>query len=264
MDLEELTKTQLVLLAILISFVSAIVVGITIVTLMQQEPKPVTQTINRVIQQTIEKAVPGESKTQTIIVKEEDLIVDAIDKNSKNLVSIKTPAVDANTPVATLASGIAISADGLVVTDSHVIDEKGIYTITEGVDVYNADVVKIDPRGFAILRAKKDGGLKNFSFSILTDSSALKIGQSLIVLGGEQILSGIFTGFGEQKIPGTDEKAEPITYKTLKTSIAIPKSYIGSPIIDSNGKIAGFVTGTENAIIVIPASIIQEELPKAQ
>ena len=68
MDLKELNKSQLILLAILLSFVISIATGITTVTLMQQAPSSVTVPINRIIKQTVEKIVPVEtgSKTQAL------------------------------------------------------------------------------------------------------------------------------------------------------------------------------------------------------
>lgn len=62
MDIQDLNKSQLILLALLISFVTSIASAIATVSLMEQVPPPVTQTINRVIQNTIEKVVPSEKK----------------------------------------------------------------------------------------------------------------------------------------------------------------------------------------------------------
>ena len=55
MDIKDLNKPQLIMLAILLSFITSIATGITTVTLMQQAPSSVTVPINRVIKQTVEK-----------------------------------------------------------------------------------------------------------------------------------------------------------------------------------------------------------------
>lgn len=65
MDINELNKTQLILLAILLSFVTSLATGITTVTLMEQAPRAVTIPINRIVKQTIEKVVPAESSKLT-------------------------------------------------------------------------------------------------------------------------------------------------------------------------------------------------------
>jgi hypothetical protein len=63
MDIKELNKSQLILLAVLLSFVTSIATGITTVTLMEQAPNSVTVPINRIVRETVEKIVPTESKT---------------------------------------------------------------------------------------------------------------------------------------------------------------------------------------------------------
>lgn len=61
MDLKDLNKSQLILLAILLSFVTSIATGITTVTLMEEAPKTITIPINRVVRETVEKIVPADS-----------------------------------------------------------------------------------------------------------------------------------------------------------------------------------------------------------
>jgi hypothetical protein len=65
MDMKDLNKSQLILLAVLLSFVTSIATGITTVTLMQQAPSSVTVPINRIVRETVEKVVPA-SVTNTI------------------------------------------------------------------------------------------------------------------------------------------------------------------------------------------------------
>jgi len=60
--MKELNKSQLILLALLISFVTSIATGISTVTLMQQMPPSVTTPINKIVRQTVEKIVPSDSK----------------------------------------------------------------------------------------------------------------------------------------------------------------------------------------------------------
>ena len=59
MDVKDLNKSQLILLALLLSFVTSLATGITTVTLMQQAPASVRTPITRVVRQTVEKIVPG-------------------------------------------------------------------------------------------------------------------------------------------------------------------------------------------------------------
>lgn len=59
MDIKDLNKSQLILLAILLSFVTSIATGITTVTLMQQAPSSITVPVTRIIRETVEKIVPS-------------------------------------------------------------------------------------------------------------------------------------------------------------------------------------------------------------
>lgn len=77
MDVKDLNKSQLILLAILLSFVTSIATGITTVTLMQQAPASFTVPVTRIVRETVEKIVPVEStKTQTLSAEEKKLLAD--------------------------------------------------------------------------------------------------------------------------------------------------------------------------------------------
>ncbi len=75
MDIKDLNKTQLILIAVLLSFVTSIATGITTVTLMQQAPQSVTVPITRIVKETVEKIVPAEvPKNQTLSPEEKKLL----------------------------------------------------------------------------------------------------------------------------------------------------------------------------------------------
>ncbi len=75
MEIKDLNKSQLILLAILISFVTSIATGITTVTLMEQAPASVTMPITRVVRETVEKVVPPQS-TQVLSEEQKKLLED--------------------------------------------------------------------------------------------------------------------------------------------------------------------------------------------
>lgn len=120
--MEELNKTQLILLAIFLSFITSLATGIVTVTLLEQAPVGVTQTINRVVEKTVERVVPGENKVTTtikqIIVPAEDPIANAVAKARDSFVRIElsVPNSDGTSdePSIVNLTGVYIGKDGYV------------------------------------------------------------------------------------------------------------------------------------------------------
>jgi hypothetical protein len=54
MDIEDLTKTQLLLLTILVNFIVSIATGVLVVSMLDQSPAPITQTVQQIVDHTIE------------------------------------------------------------------------------------------------------------------------------------------------------------------------------------------------------------------
>lgn len=65
MDIKDLNKSQLILLAVLLSFIVSIATGITTVTLMQQAPDSVIVPVTRIVRETVEKIVPAPNNPKT-------------------------------------------------------------------------------------------------------------------------------------------------------------------------------------------------------
>lgn len=157
MDIKDLNKTQLILLTLLITFVVSIATGIVTVTLMNQMPKSATQTINNVIQKTIEKVTtvqaPAEDKSG-VSLSDSAVLVSVYDKNY--VVATVNPAdkdkvvID---PVKPLGQGVIISDSGLVLIESSTLVEKeDSYKVMLGSDLFDAKILKSFGNGFMILQ----------------------------------------------------------------------------------------------------------------
>ncbi len=196
MDIKDLNKPQIILLAILLSFVTSIATGIVTVTLMQQAPPSVTAPINRVIQQTVEKIqqVEGKTTVQTVVVKEEDLVVDAIEKNKSAIFTITSDGVDAG-------RGFAVTKEGIIVADSVLVREGTDYVVQNAGKKFNASFKYSDPSGFAFLKLGSpiDGGQAAFTIPAFADFSKMRVGQKVIVYGSV-LTSFIYDGGEDVKI----------------------------------------------------------------
>ncbi|MFA6256991.1 MAG: hypothetical protein WCT29_01630 [Candidatus Paceibacterota bacterium] len=192
MDIKDLNKSQLILLAVLLSFITSIATGITTVTLMQQAPASVTVPVNRVIQQTVEKIqqVEGKTTVQTVVVKEEDLVVDAIAKNRDAVFNLIKGDDFAAMPA---GRAFAVSSEGIIVADTAFVPGEGTYYAENASGKFRAHFVA-SQKGFSFLKLGAPvNATDKLTFSVPTagDISKMKIGQKVIVLG-KKISTSIF------------------------------------------------------------------------
>ena len=234
MDIKDLNKSQLILLAVLLSFVTSIATGITTVTLMQQAPVSFTAPVNRVVQQTVDKIeqVEGKTITQTVVVKEEDLVVDAIAKNQTAVFTITKETQDPPTFVTAEVSagrGFAISTDGIIVADATLVPDKEVYYVKNDSGKFKADFVSTDKAGFSFLKiGAAVNGKDELAFTVpaFGDLSKMKIGQQVLVLGNT-ISSSIFEGLNANK--GID--------------LSVSKSNVGALVLNLDGEVLGIALG---------------------
>jgi hypothetical protein len=121
MNIEDLNKTQLLLLTILVNFITAIATAVMTVSLLDQAPPTVTQTVNRIVERTVETAsqtplptIPGiqAPAKETIVIRDEDLLSAAIRADAGRRVLIHKGAT--TTPV--IAVGTFLPDKRAVVT----------------------------------------------------------------------------------------------------------------------------------------------------
>lgn len=248
MDIKDLNKSQLILLAVLLSFVTSIATGITTVTLMQQAPPSFTVPVNRVIQQTIEKIeqVEGKTTVKTVVVKEEDLVVDAIAKNQGAVFSLTREVIgELGVPVEISAGrGFAVSADGIVAVDASLAPTEGIYYFKNETGKFKADFLYKDASGFSLLKigAPLDPKSKlSFVVPSFGDIGKMKIGQKILVLGAS-ISSYIYEG----KSP----------------NLNVTKSNAGGLVINLDGEALGIALLNDSSFASV--SLINEALKPSQ
>jgi|TARA_Y100000310_G_scaffold267929_1_gene280281 S1-C subfamily serine protease len=282
MDLEQLTKGQIILLTLLVSFITSIATGITTVTLLDQAPPAVTQTINRVVERTVERVVPDKTqqgasvitKEVTVVVKEEDLITDSIEKNSASLVRINQAGGEDGAEGVFLGMGFLVSADGFLVTDGLLVAQDGVYVVATQSGTHTARVVSQDENdSVALLQIEpkeavegEENTHEEFVPVTLSDHSALKLGQTVMALGGKnrtQVATGIISGLEfDDVVISSEEDGEVVeetisVLATIETTISLGNVLSGSPLVNIFGEIIGVQSGGSYTPVNTIAAVLE-------
>lgn len=146
-------------------------------------------------------------------------------------------------------TGIIVSEDGYVMTNSHVIESASSVSVVtaDGTTYSNVTVIGSDPlNDIAFLKIPDVSGM---AAAELGDSSSIKIGQQVIAIGNalgqyqNTVTSGIISGTGR---PITASSSSGQTTETLtdliQTDAAINSGNSGGPLVNSAGQIIGINT----------------------
>ncbi len=241
--MEDLNKSQLILLAILVSFVTSIATGIMTVSLLNQTPLSVTQTINRVVERTVEKVVPGETKVREVpvIVTEEELIIKVINNGSPAVAKMAL----ASDETKTIGLAYLVSDGNLAITATDNLTGNGPYSLflENGVKATAELATSDQAHKFAILKITKtevpvtEGKTATkapTTPSIKLAKSEPSVGQTVIAIGSMTadtspvsvgIISSLTRGIGTSTIA---IKANAITADNL-----------GGPLVSIQGEVLG-------------------------
>ena len=255
MNIEQLTKAQIVLLTLLVSFVTSIATGIVTVTLMDQAPPAITQTINRVVTQTVEKVVPmtnqiASTNKEVVYVKEQNLVAEIIDKTNSVFGKIYSVSDKGETFV---GYGVFVDKEGILVASGLSLVGGENYAVYVGEKRFDLSQIGTNNKKQVVyLKAiDKDGGILKtvFKEASIVNPDSLKLGQSVIVLGGvenTEVLMGIISGFVKDK--GNDSMASASSTEIIsaslhvldiKTNIAPASILTGAPLVNLNGEVIG-------------------------
>lgn len=250
MDIEKLTKSQIVLLTLLTSFVASIATGIVTVSLMEQAPPAIAQTVNRVVERTVERVVPSSQSasastvvTETVVVRESDLVAQAVESIGPSIVRLFIKGTDEGGKQTDVyvGMGVVVGTDGTLIAD-------GTFSATQTLRALRSDgsfvpviyLSKDKSTGISRLRAgsttEAGTGAVTWRPAIFA-SGAPHLGDSIIAIAGRtspRISHGLVTGLGETSHNSTSTMIE--------TSIPEESYSIGSPLINVSGEVVGFAT----------------------
>lgn len=193
MNIEDLTKTQLLLLTILVNFVTSIATGVLTVSLLDQAPPTVIQTVNRIVDHTIEQVtteVPVIRNVPSEAPSTEDLLTRAIAENSARTVRVYRTGSD------------VIAGFGVLIPGSRTIITSASFPGTVRAEFSNsatAEVTEVATEGeVRRYEIPGDAVVPNAPSGRLIPSAELKQGQTVIALsleGGAVV--GIITRLGD-------------------------------------------------------------------
>ncbi|MFH1454886.1 MAG: S1C family serine protease [bacterium] len=275
--MENLTKQQIILLTLLISFVTSIATGIVTVALMNQAPVGVVQTINRVVEKTIQTVTAPSKEIQTVVketvvVNPEDQIVSVVEKNSKSVIRIYRTNIDPSSGLNSMVFvglGAVVADGGIIATDNSLISEGGKYFTTAPSDkLLDLTIVKsVTGEQVALLKINNEKDQTTFS-RVSISKGDLKLGQTVIYIGGETknaVSTGIVSSLSVKETKLADNSTStPVITKISSIETSISSNFIsGGLLLNLSGELVGIKSNymdSPKTSFFAPSSDIQEVL----
>jgi Do/DeqQ family serine protease len=164
-----------------------------------------------------------------------------------------------------LGSGVIISPDGVIVTNTHVVKggtDTQIRVALFDKREYDARIVAQDERtDLAVLKIEKGGN--DFPFLRFADSDKLEVGDLVLAIGnpfgvGQTVTSGIISALARTEMAQSD------TQVFLQTDAAINPGNSGGALVDMNGNLVGINTmifsqsgGSVGIGFAIPSNLVR-------
>ncbi|MEJ7652362.1 MAG: trypsin-like peptidase domain-containing protein [Chloroflexia bacterium] len=156
-------------------------------------------------------------------------------------------------------SGVIWRSDGLIVTNSHVMNSDTARIILRDGRRMDAELVARDPdHDLAALRVQAEG----LPAVLVGDSSRLRVGQFVLAVGNPMgmrgvVTAGIITGVGQVSQDGRTRLDD-----LIQADVALAPGNSGGPLADSSGAVLGInsmISGSGIAL-AIPSQVVQEFL----
>jgi Do/DeqQ family serine protease len=164
-----------------------------------------------------------------------------------------------------LGSGVIVSADGIVVTNTHVIKTGGtaeIRVVLSDKREFDAKVIQQDDKtDIAVLRIT--GGDGRFAYLEFEDSDSLEVGDVVLAIGnpfgvGQTVTHGIVSALARSEIGKSDASV------FIQTDAAINPGNSGGALVDMAGRLVGINTaifsrsgGSHGIGFAIPSNLVK-------
>lgn len=224
---------------------------------------------------------------EAVLLREESVVIDVAEEVSPSVVTvaIKTPEQQVlefdpfgggfrqrtqGGVEQDIGSGFIVSADGLIVTNKHVVSNTGgsYKVVTQDDKEYEVKEISRDPANdIAVLKIDAEG----LTPVELGDSSVLKVGQFAMAIGtalGEfrhTVTTGVISGLGRGITAGSvyEGYVERLD-NVIQTDAAINPGNSGGPLLNSAGQVVGVnvavAQGAQNVGFAIPINVVKDGL----
>jgi S1-C subfamily serine protease len=147
-------------------------------------------------------------------------------------------------------SGVAFTPDGLILTNSHVVDQAGklVVTFSDGRSM-RADVIGQDvDTDLAVIRVTSSTGT-SFPWAQFGDSRSIRVGQVAIAIGNPygfecSVTSGVVSARGRSLRARSGRLMDDI----IQTDAALNPGNSGGPLVTTRGEVIGV-----NTAMILPA-----------
>lgn len=234
MNIEELSKSQLILLTILVNFVTSIATGILTVSLLDHAPAIVTQTVNRVVEHTIETVAAAAPATiiQAPAPSNQDLVTAAIGAAASRTVAIYGAENGTSTPAISIGTYLP-KARAVVTAAQDSLPKETLIAFPNG--AYIAASLAHQGRGVMIYGFADSATLPKITSSpTLVAAKDLKLGQTTLALSTEGAAS---TGIVAR-----------VSDKGIQTTL--PNIGVGSAAVDLSGNVIGISAGETAGLLI--------------
>lgn len=207
------------------------------------------------------------------IIEEESETIDVIEKVSPSVVSvvIKTVNIDffsgsSMTYESGIGTGFIVDSNGLVITNSHVVDNSGAeYSVVlKDGSTYEVDKIHKDSYSDIAILEITARGLPTVEFG---DSESLKVGQRAIAIGNalgrfdNTVTVGVVSGIARE-VQASSGFGQAKTYENvIQTDAALNPGNSGGPLLNSSGQVIGVnvatTMGAENIGFAIPVNVVK-------
>ncbi|MCI9063207.1 MAG: PDZ domain-containing protein [Clostridia bacterium] len=165
-----------------------------------------------------------------------------------------------------LGTGIVVSSNGYILSNSHVTGNKysSCYVTIEDGDTYRGKVVWADS-DLDLSITKID--VENLKYAKLGDSNKMRVGETVFAIGNpigyefrRTVTSGIISALN-RTIKIEDNKDESYMSDLIQTDATINPGNSGGPLIDTTGEVIGInsvkITSAEGIGFAVPINVIK-------